>query len=166
MGIDLCCGDITCSYSYGCWNNIREGLIIATFKYINEFCDLNKPDDRNMCRTFHYDLMDLNEANNREGLTLMSFIDICNIRYLDALIFVGLGGLFSFVNKSDCEGLYSVGNSYDICDLLNLIKPYLYGVLDSKTDADPENWLFHVVEDELVPLFQHSVYNKETVLIC
>ncbi len=78
MGIDLCCGDITCSYSYGCWNHIREGLIIATFKYINDFCALNKPDDRNMCRTFHHDLMDLNEANNRDVFSLMSFIDACN----------------------------------------------------------------------------------------
>jgi hypothetical protein len=166
MGVDLYCGDLTFSCSYSCWNNIREGLIIATFKYINNFCELNKPDDTNMCRTFHHHLMDLNDANNLESFSLMSFINNCSNCYVNALIFAGLGGIFSLANKSDCEGLYSVGNSYDICELLKLVKPYLYGVLDSKTDADPQDWLFHLVEAELVPFFQHSVDNRETVLIC
>ena len=40
------------------------------------------------------------------------------------LFFFNISGIYAFCNKSDCEGYYSVGNSYDICQLFKLIKPF------------------------------------------
>jgi hypothetical protein len=166
MGIDLYCGDCNFNCNYRGWSNIREGIIIATFKYINTICSDNKTDERNICRQFHNDLRDLNDLNNANSFILSSFYDVCNSRTIDALIYARVGGIYSLINKSDCEGLYSVGNSYDICELFKLIKPYLYGVKESKTDTDPDDWLYNLVENELEPLFKASVDNQENVIIC
>jgi hypothetical protein len=113
-------------------------------------------------------LCDLNDLNNDVSFTLSTFYNVCNKQRstINALIYARLGGIYSLINKSDCEGLYSVGNSYDICELFKLIKPHLYGVKESTTDTDPDDWLYNLVENELEPLFKASVDNQENVIIC
>ena len=162
MEVDIYCGDCSFNCSYKVWRNIREGIIIATFKYIDNICLNNKTDERNICRQFHDDLHDLNNLNNYVSFTLESFNEFYNNHTIDALIYARVGGIYYLINN---EGFYSVGNSYDICELFKLIKPYLYGVKESKTDTDPDDWLYNLVENELEPLFKASVDNQENVLI-
>ncbi len=54
------------------------------------------------------------------------FFNKCSIGTCHSLPFMGLQGLFSLVNKSDCDGAYSHGESADICELLEKVKPFLF----------------------------------------
>ena len=78
---------------------------------------------------------------------------------IDVLIFFGVGGLFSLCNKSDCEGYYSVGNAYDICELFHIIKPFLIEKSDS-----PDNYANIITQVEDV--FKESVEISQKILIC
>jgi hypothetical protein len=86
-----------------------------------------------------------------------------NLDFIDLLIQFGVSGIYAFCVKSDCEGFYSVGNSYDICELLSVIKPFL---LKNKDNLDSEeNWLYMWI-DELTDVFKSSIENKVIVTIC
>jgi hypothetical protein len=91
------------------------------------------------------------------------FLGNCTLDIIDILIFFGVGGLYSFCNKSDCEGYYSVGNAYDICELFKLIKPFL---IKNKENLDsPDNDIYKFVT-EIEKVFQESVETKNYVVIC
>lgn len=176
MGIDLYCGDKNFCCSYGTWHNIRIELIKATFEYLE----------------VHFAVTDYEEGTHEQGSmrALKQYIEkIQNgsvikesvfgnkesnlfdlfstysrlLEFVDLLIEFGVGGIYSLCNKSDCEGFYSVGNSYDICELFKLIKPFL---LKNKEDLNAEeNWLYRNI-DELINVFKDSVEHNEMVRIC
>jgi hypothetical protein len=56
---------------------------------------------------------------------IIEFIDMMKITMKEALVCFGVYGLYSLCKVSDCGGFYSVGESMDIVQLLNLVKPYL-----------------------------------------
>jgi len=100
------------------------------------------------------------EQNPEQEINLIGlFLGNCTLDLIDILIFFDVGGLFSFCNKSDCEGYYSVGNSYDICELFNIIKPFI-----NNTDL-PDNYLYNTIT-QVEEVFQESVKIKQKVLIC
>lgn len=99
-----------------------------------------------------------------EDIPLISlFLGNCTLDIIDILIFFGVGGLHSFCNKSDCEGYYSVGNAYDICEFFKLIKPFLIKNKENMVSTDNNIYKF-VTEIEKV--FQESVETKKLVAIC
>ena len=66
-------------------------------------------------------------------------------------------------NKSENEGFYSVGNSYDICDLIKIVKPFL---LKNKKNIDAEeNWLYNGI-DNITNIFEESIKKNGIVIIC
>ena len=94
-----------------------------------------------------------------EGFVVYSRI----LEFVDLLIQFGVGGLYALCNKSDCEGFYSVGNSYDICELLKLVKPFL---LKNKEEVDSnENWIYNDI-DIITNVFKESVEKNIIVRIC
>jgi hypothetical protein len=165
MGVDFYCGHVTYGCSYGGWYQLRKTVIKATFDYIQDkfqkdFEAYNSIDDEEDEHyigdgsLYHYYKKDVikiilsmadPEEKNVFGLdnTVDNFIVINrNLSYIDALIYFDIGGLYSLCNKSDCEGFYSVGNSTDICQLFDLIEPFI-----KKID---ESW-------------HSSIYNTETI---
>ena len=167
MGIDLYCGDETFSCSYGSWNNVRNSLIEATFEYIEVHFAVtdyeeNTYDYGSMTALKQYIQRILNSGKNDK--LIENFIVYSRIlEFVDLLIQFGVGGLYALCNKSDCEGFYSVGNSYDICELLKLVKPFL---LKNKDDLNAnENWIYNGI-DNITNVFKESVEKNEIVRIC
>ena len=74
--------------------------------------------------------------------------------FINILIYIGIGGMYSLLNKDPFGGRYTFGNSVDILETIKNIKPYIKneGVIDILPD--------------LVRVFQYSVDNKENVLKC
>ena len=75
--------------------------------------------------------------------------------HTDYLINIKLKGIVSLLNKSDCEGYYSVGDSYDIVLMLDIIS--------KRTDIDPQ---FMEIINCLKKVFKTSVNKKKNVTIC
>ena len=166
MGIDLYCGDETFGCSYGSWNNVRNSLIQATFEYLEVHFAVTEYEEGThehgaMIALKQYIQKILNLGKNDkliEGFVVYSRI----LEFVDLLIQFGVGGLYALCNKSDCEGFYSVGNSYDICELLKLVKPFL---LKNKEDLDAdENWIYNGI-DNVTNVFKESVEKNVIVRI-
>ena len=167
MGIDLYCGDETFGCSYGSWNNVRNSLIQATFEYLEVHFAVTEYEEGThehgaMIALKQYIQKILNLGKNDkliEGFVVYSRI----LEFVDLLIQFGVGGLYALCNKSDCEGFYSVGNSYDICELLKLVKPFL---LKNKEEVDSnENWIYNDI-DIITNVFKESVEKNIIVRIC
>jgi hypothetical protein len=176
MGIDLYCGDKTFGCSYGSWHNIRIELIKATFEYLEVHFAVTEYEEGthehgSMIALKQYiekiqngsivkeSIFSRKESNLLELFTTYSSL----LEFVDLLIQFGVGGIYSLCNKSDCEGFYSVGNSYDICELLKLVKPFL---LKNKEDLDAEeNCLYNGI-DNVTNIFKESVEHNEIVRIC
>jgi hypothetical protein len=60
----------------------------------------------------------VNERNKELNVNDYLMIFECHTDYL---IKIGIYGVVSLLNKGDCEGYYSVGNSFDILKMLNTI---------------------------------------------
>jgi len=174
MGIDLYCSEKSFCCSYSGWNSFRNEVIIATYDYLKNHFSLNPLDDDKESNEKVYrkeisDFFELilnvkkNYINNVFDFSITSPIDELikygDLKSVDLLIYYGIGGLYSFCNKSDCEGYYSVGNSYDICELFNLIKPFL---IKNKEN----NELYNNVIKEIEEIFKESVEKKLVVTIC
>jgi len=127
MGIDLSCGDVTISCSYGNWNEIRFAIANACLKwFINETKELD-PSERKIEMRHHYHLLELVEyLQNKKPESIVDYLSLIeNPETIDVLIFFGAIGLHKLICKSDCEGFYSPGDSLDISNMLDNIEWYL-----------------------------------------
>jgi hypothetical protein len=186
MGIDLTCDTKDFSCSYSSWHNIRAELIEATFAYLEDliahqttgideerleysvFGHLKQyiTEIREQCASFENNKPPIN--SNPFALLLSKHTifnafsehlgDLC---FINILIQFGVGGIYTLCNKSDCEGFYSVGNSYDICELLNVIKPF---TIKNKDNLDDEENYIYRCTDKLLDLFQESLDKK--IIVC
>ena len=185
MGVDFHCNDITFSTSYGYWNAIRETIIKATFDYIIDkfqkdeelYKDITNESDRHYIGEGSNYFMHKKNINKiitsvlkpdvianvqrtDNNLVIKILQLITNISYIDSLIYFNLGGLYALCNKSDCEGFYSVGNSYDIILLFDLIKPFVQKYTDCYD-------CIYVVEgrlsNRLYDVFKESIEKNEKI---
>ena len=185
MGIDLTCDTKDFSCSYSSWHNIRAELIEATFAYLEDLiANQTKGIDeerleysvighlkqyiteiREECASFDNDKPPISPFallfSKRTIFNAFSehLGDLC---FINILIQFGVGGIYTLCNKSDCEGFYSVGNSYDICELLNVIKPF---TIKNKDNLDDEENYIYRCTDKLIELFQESLDKKLIVYI-
>ena len=84
-----------------------------------------------------------------------SFIDnLHDSKFVNLLIQFGVSGTHVVCNKSENRGFYSVGNSYDICELNKKIKP----IISNKDTAQ-----FSFV-NKFIDVFQESV-NKNILVV-
>jgi hypothetical protein len=74
-------------------------------------------------------------------------------KYLHLLTILGLSGIFSLNNTSTCNGFYSIGNSYDIANAIDLIMPFI------------NNEYIEVLIFEVLMIFNHSVKNNLIISI-
>jgi hypothetical protein len=168
MGIDITCNEKSFSCGYGKWNKIRIDTIIATAEYLKHVKTTNQFEERTypyvsleIINEFMSELLSYGsdpEQEQEQNLVGL-FLGNCTLELIDVLIFFGVGGLFSLCNKSDCEGYYSVGNAYDICELFHLIKPFLIENSDSQDDCAN-------VITQIEDVFKESVEISQKILIC
>lgn len=191
MGVEFTCDEKSFGRSYGGWHYIRCTLIESTFAYLDKrFAEILSKfanEEEHDWETTHIQSAAKNlqkhideireDANSKkqkssEGIfgimrehnhILDCFINkIWENYFIDLLIEFGVGGIYALCNKSDCEGFYSVGNAYDIHELLITIRPFL---LKDTEDLDSENnWLYDS-SDELIELFQESIEKKKIIMI-
>jgi hypothetical protein len=91
------------------------------------------------------------------------FVNTCNRghNYQDSLIYFDIGGLYSLCSKNDCEGFYSHGNSSDICQLFDLIEPFV------EKDEEFYKIIYGGREtSDLYGLFKESIDTKTMISIC
>jgi hypothetical protein len=191
MGVDFTCDEKSIGFSYGGWHNIRCTILEATFAYLDKrFAEILAKfanEEEHDWETTHIQSAAKNlqkhideireDANSKkqkssEGIfgiirehnhILDCFINkIWENYFIDLLIEFGVGGIYALCNKSDCEGFYSVGNAYDIHELLNTIRPFL--LKDTEDLESSDNWLYDVA-DELIELFQESIEKKKIIMI-
>ena len=143
MGIDLYCDLKTYGCSYSRWNELREKVIKSTFNYIQDkyqkdyklYKELTEDNENwigngspyNFYKNIIIELINTFntlEKNGNDNI-IDNFINNATILVVNALIYFDIGGLYSFCNKCDTEGYYSVGNSVDICQLFELIEPFI-----------------------------------------
>ena len=167
MGIDLYCVEKDFSCSYGYWHNIRNSVIKATFIHIS--IEINSDKINKDTNEFVYannlqNMIDVIERQSKDGNYLGNFVKMCHsIPNIDYLIYFGLEGLAAFCNKSDCEGFYSVADSYSICQLFKTIKPYL--IKNMELIESEDNHIYHSIE-KLEKVFEESFERKTNVVIC
>jgi len=187
MGVDFYCGDVTFGCSYGSWNEFRKTIIKSTFDYIQNkfkreeklYKNITDEEDKNYIgegssyNCYKKDLLKIIETmqtsyeKNIFGLdnTINNFIVITrNLSYVNSLIYFDIGGLYSLCNKSDCEGFYSVGNSVDICQLFDLIEPFI-----KLNDKDFHSAIYNTESrfygQCLYDLFKESAINNKKIII-
>lgn len=167
MGIDLYCGDKTFGCSYSGWHNVRTALIEATFEYLEVHFAISEYEEG----THEYDSMTslkqyierIRNSSKNDKLLDNFYINSRLLEFVDLLIQFGVGGLYTLCNKSDNEGFYSVGNSYDICQFIKVVKPFTQ---KNKEDLNAEeNWLYNGI-DKVTNIFKESVEKNEIVRIC
>jgi hypothetical protein len=111
--------EIKCSYDY--WLKFKIDVIKATVKYIEELLILKKTifnDDLEYIINLYY----IQAGDGESIFSVNKFINNMKLEHVDTLIYFGLGGVYTLLNKTDCDGYYSVGNSLDILQTLKKIK--------------------------------------------
>lgn len=180
MGIDLHCGEISFGSSYTGWNELRLIIIQATIDYIQDkfqkdyelYNNLTDDDDNWIGEGSDYDYFkrQINDLftsikNEKASMPFNNSINcfVNKVRsnsQIDALVYFDIYGLYSLCNKNDCEGYYSPGNSVDICNLLDLIKPFIKNI-----DEDVYGTIYEASSNELYKLFKESVITNQKIRI-
>jgi hypothetical protein len=176
MGIDINCNDKHFGCGYGTWNDVRIQIIKATFIYLEKKFeeDLQNPlhlderDDDNYYgegSSYYYTMNHLIKFMSiiRKNMEINNVIRTCyNMNYIDSLNYFGVGGLFALCNKNDCDGYYSPGNSYDICELLTKIERFM-----------ERNYIYEMIyvsegrySDDVFDVFKESSITGQYVRIC
>jgi hypothetical protein len=188
MGVDFYCGDCVFHSSYGGWDSVRRQIMKSCFDYITDkFANTNvnveEDDDTGENTSYHRHMNNIKQiiAIVEEASAPKSTPDICatnimtfikainndvnvfvsacnKLNSIDSLIYFDINGLYALCNKSDCEGYYSPGNSSDICQLLDLIKPFV--------KVNDEYVYERIYEGYLYRLFTESATKRLIVTIC
>lgn len=185
MGVDFTCDDNKFYFSYSGWHHYRNTLVQATLAYLDDYLAMQNPeidtneyiDMNNLKRgvaSIRLSAITLSENSTLFGINSGNrSIKDCFISALlnelhnntvfgELLIQNGLNGIRALCNKSDCEGFYSVGNSYDICELLYKIRPFL--IKDKDNLESEKNYEYDRCKD-LLDVFEESVEKKIIVRI-
>jgi len=158
MGIHIYCDEKEYSSSYGSWNKFRLATINATIKYIKSYITLTELSEYD--QVYANKLLEfIDKIESEPNLDINIFIDYCKESpFIDTLVFFNISGLYAFCNKSDCEGYYSVGNSYDICQLFKLIKNFY--IVDKEVFQDINKTI-----NKIKKIFQESVRKRKIITI-
>jgi hypothetical protein len=158
MGIHIYCHEKEYSCSYGSWDKFRMATINATFKYIKSYISLTEITEYD--QIYANKLLEfIDKIESEPNLDINIFINYCEQSpFIDTLVFFNISGLYAFCNKSDCDGYYSVGNSYDICQLFKLIKKFY--IVDKEVFQDINKTI-----NKIKKIFQESVRKRKIITI-
>jgi hypothetical protein len=158
MGIHIYCDKKEYSCSYGSWDKFRMATINATFKYIKSYISLTEITEYD--QIYANKLLEfIDKIESEANLDINIFLNYCKESpFIDTLVFFNISGLYAFCNKSDCEGYYSVGNSYDICQLFKLIKNFY--IVDKECFKN-----IHKTINNIKKIFQESIRKRKIITI-
>ena len=134
----------------------RERVIIEARTIVQEWNDIVE-DKKNLSLEPEEEGVDAFQAIVNKRFKELNINDYLRVfgSHINYLINIGIYGIVSLLNKSDCEGTYSVGDSYDIVLMLNIIS--------KMSGIEPQ---FMEIINGLKNVFQTSVKNKKNVIIC
>ncbi len=112
MGIDLDCGSKNFNTGYSHWHVFRLDVIRATKSYVFRLTKVEPDLQPHVDYIKHYFDTKYDDCK---------FIDLLDERLQNALIHLGLCGLYELCNKGDSETYYSPAESHHICGLFDLI---------------------------------------------
>ena len=156
MGIHILCNGESYSCGYTAWSIFREEVANAAIRYLRLIYDqlLSHPDDERheeqTCIEKIIEYVEVNNCDTIEGF----FRFFTEIEFQNAFNYFELGGVYALLNKGDDEGYYTVGNSLDIADTMELIEPHII-YDDVKTRYDL-----------IKKVFEESVLTRKVVSIC
>ncbi len=170
MGISVNCKEKGFCCSYSGWNRLRVTIIEATLRYLRAkfVLDESTKNEEDEDHNYGYNKKEIEKFIDRINILLSTsthkdghvniFIHIITEfpQYIDALIYFNVGGIYSLVNKSDCEGFYSPGNSLDIIILLDLIKPIINEYYNDE---------YSTIYEDIYDMFEESWKEKENIII-
>jgi hypothetical protein len=162
MGLLLDCNGVQLHISYEKWHEIRKGFAEATILYLRNMRDLLNKDivlnsdgvSSQVNETAVAKINTILETTMEDETDYFDYL--CKIFHenkynMEILIGLGLSGIIALLCKCDCEGYYSIGNSYDILDMIDIVKDFIQ---DTKT-------LDYL--DNIIELFKISVNTKTLV---
>ena len=107
MTFDMICKERTFSCDRELWNHFRDLVVDSTRLFLDEECK-KRENNIEYIEDEHYITILKNQDNHRSTDLI-----------INALIHFNVGGLFALCFKNDNQGYYSIGNSFDICELLD-----------------------------------------------
>jgi hypothetical protein len=157
MGIDLNCGSEYFGCSYSSWKYFRYNLIAEkVVDYVHNIKKINN--------IFTYDLQiefkkynDLSKNLDNFDLFMKcsDYITFIIMNHKDFLKSLDMDGLVYLINKSDCQGEYTVEESQRILLTIQNIRKHI--ITDEHEHKD--------VYDRLIKLFEESVNTNSSVSI-
>jgi len=128
MGIDLFCGDIALEYSNDTWKKICMIIVNSWFQYIKEVIKDYDPININVEYRYHiiiFNMVKYYTENPSENIINYLNSLYTNENNINAFSAFNIIGIFKLLYDSDCERVYSPGDSYDIYNLFILIEQYI-----------------------------------------
>lgn len=117
MGIEIICGNIEYNCSYDSWDLIRMELLNASLLFLE-----NKLLDSSLDERRIVEISCILQYRNDMLKSVDDFLNIINSKeFINYFIFYEIYGVYVLLNKSDCDGLYSPGNSLDILTTIEKI---------------------------------------------
>jgi hypothetical protein len=159
MGIQILCNEESYSCGYTSWSVFREEIANASVRYLRALYD------RMRLRNVEADAEEVAEQTCLEKI--IEYIDTNNcctiedfalffkdMEFQNAFIYFELGGVYALLNKSDDDGYYTVGNSLDIVDTMEIIESHIvYDDVKSRYNT-------------IKKVFEESVLTRKVVSIC
>lgn len=152
MVFSMCCNSTAISCSYTIWREIKAEIVRKTIQYLeSKISEIQKELESKDCyenikingypasnyesyiNILHKELItpicNTSTLNEKDNILMISIgYDVFLVK--DAMTCFGIYGMYLLCKECECSGSYSVGESYDILELLRLIKP----LFDTTTD--------------------------------
>ena len=158
MGIDLNCDNEHFGCSYLSWKYLRYNLIAEkVVDYVYKIKNINNIFTNDLQIQFkkYNDLSKKNLDNFGLFMECSDYITFIIINHEDFLKSLDMDGVVYLINKSDCEGEYTVEDSQRILLTIKNIRKHL--ITDEHEHKD--------VYDRLIKLFEESVIKNIPVRI-
>lgn len=159
MGIDILCNGESYSCGYTAWSVFREEIANASIRYLRSVYEQmltreEQPNNEQLaeqtCLEKIFEYIDTNNCCTLEDF----FRFFKDMEFQNAFIYFELGGVYALLNKSDDDGYYTVGNSLDIVDTMELIEPHII--------YDDVKTRYNLIKK----VFEESVLTRKVVSIC
>jgi hypothetical protein len=134
---------------------IRRKVIIDAQKIIQEWNDIVEYKKILSLEPVEEGVDDFQAIVNKryKELNINDYLKVYTL-HINYLINIGIYGVISLLNKSDCEGFYSCDDSHYIVLMLNII--------NKRSDIDSK---FIEIINKLNKIFQESIDNKQNVIL-
>ena len=172
MGIQLLCNGESYSCKYVDWIVFREEIANASIRYLrtiyNDMTDRpEQPDTDEQDQQQQPQQQQQQEEDQTRIEKILEYVDVNNcatihdfivllsdVEFQNSFIYFELGGVFALLHKNDDEGYYTIGNSLDIDDTMELIEPHIiYDDVKNRYNS-------------IKKVFQESVMSRRIVTIC